>query len=200
MASTVSSLLAGAAGQLVEGGIPKVQAAKMYLHSQRDAIPYEMTSGISGQILTTDLRLQPHLDALENIPAYVEKLLSQHSTQLRAEVSVQWSVLNTEVRSRLLETGGKWLDGVHAKELNKLVGKVTGSSLEDWRQEGPLVMSKFQRLNRALPGATIDRDFIRLAQDEFNSWFEQILSFIDAVADLIIQSAAAAEQYPKSSQ
>ncbi|GAA3676995.1 hypothetical protein GCM10022267_74870 [Lentzea roselyniae] len=46
-----------------------------------------------------------------------------------AEVSAHWSFLNATVRSRLLETGGKWLAPPLAAQIDEMVKLVTGRSV-----------------------------------------------------------------------
>lgn len=109
--------------------------------------------------------------------------------QLLAEVSAQWSILNTESRSRLLETGGKWLTGLEAKELNRLVMRVTGPTLETWFLEESRLLNDFSLFS---PGGNYSLGYVIAEASSFDTWLEEVLSFVDDTADLITASAAAA--------
>jgi hypothetical protein len=192
MAATVSANIALAAGALVEGGVAKLREAKVYLENQRDAIPsidsYFRHPGLR------DLRIEPQLyvDTIDRISTYVDQLFSPKVMQLLAEVSAQWSILNTESRSRLLETGGKWLTGLEVRELNRLVMGLTGPTLETWLQQESRLMNRFRFVSPHVSDYDKTRSIIDVVRP-FETWLEEILAFVDDTAELITASAAAAQ-------
>ncbi len=200
MAVRVSADLASAVAALVKGGVPKVREAKLYLENQRDTIPNRsyISLGVWDDIKKSDFPLQWYIDTLETILTHINKLLDPKKTQLLAEVSAQWSILNTESRSRLLETGGKWLTGLEVKELNRLVTKVAGPTLETWLQEGSSLLELLHFEERR---SATDDSYSHIVADvptRFDRLFEEIISFFGDTAELITASTAAAQTLASS--
>jgi hypothetical protein len=200
MAATVSTQLADYAVRLVKGEIraenaeSRLRAAKAYLKSQSDTVPHDEEHyrklGRHGKLRGSDFPLQSYIHAVENISAHVSSLWDPTMAELLEEIPVKWSVLNTVVRSRLLETGGTWLTGKEVGELNKVIEKTTKLNLEDWRKKGLSLLSEF-RLLLNLDGSNdmIESYVIKRAVDGFDIWSEQILFLVRAVKALIKQSA-----------
>jgi hypothetical protein len=208
MAAAVSSRLARAAQVLVkdealpEGSILKLRAAKVYLENQRNTVPHEKNSYESmDRVHGSDLQLQSYVDALENTLTCVSELWNPTMVLLCAEVAAQWSILSTVSRPRLLETGGKWLPGWQEKELNRLVEIAAGSTLEFWQQESLSLLNDFHELLQTKShDDMVDYIDIRFAVEQFNNQFEHILHYIDAVENLIGQSAVMERRFSKSPQ
>lgn len=193
MAAKVSKYLAMAARTLVEDrvsaedAVSRVLAEKTRLQSLRAAIWNDEQTYNSGEtVRNSDLRFQSHIDLLENISNYASVLWNPQIAAVLAEVSAQWSILSTVCRPRLLETGGKWLNGAEERELNRLVRIVTDSGLEGMLQQGSALLDRFQRLqaenNMHL---RLGRSRVVDAKQQFDEWLAKIITILDAMADLI---------------
>jgi hypothetical protein len=190
MAGRVSADLAATVVALVKDGIPAVQTVKEYLREQRESL---VPNGDYWRPAAAPrLYYQPFIDAIGSAMERIEVLFSPEIKRHLAEASTQWSILTTESRSRLLGTGNKWLTGLQVEELGALVIKVTGPTLEDWREKG-LELQQWYHSEDQRPEDTSrhygEMDTLR----EFDNWFEGIADFIDAVIDLTTKSAHVAQ-------
>lgn len=132
------------------------------------------------------LHYQPYIDAIESAIRTIERLFISDTKQHLAEVSAQWSILTTESRFRLLSTGNQWLPGQQAEELGALIFTVTGPFLEDWRRRGQELREWYQREDQQPESLSYgEMDTLRA----FDSWFNAIMSYIDAVMDLTTKSS-----------
>jgi hypothetical protein len=190
MAARVSADLASAVMALAGDGIPAMRAALVYLREQRDSL---VPNGDYWRPATAPrLYYQPFTDAIERAFERIEELFSAEIRRHLAEVSTQWSILTTESRSRLLATDNEWLTGLHAKELDALVRTVTGPRLKNWRRKGLELRDWYHREDQQPERGGRhygEMDTLR----EFDSWFNEIITYIDAVIDLATKSALAAQ-------
>jgi hypothetical protein len=190
MAGRVSADLASAVIVLVKNGIPAMQAVKMHLRDQRDLL---VPNGEYWRPATAPrLYYQPFTDAIGSAMKNIEELFSQEIKRHLAEVSTQWSILTTESRSRLLETGNKWLTGLQAEELGTLVTTVTGPTLVDWLNKG-LQLQEWYKSEDQRP-EDMSRHYGEMdTLREFDNWLSEMIDFIDTVIDLTTKSAFIAE-------
>ena len=79
------------------------------------------------------------------LESFRKAVMPGHSAvALVADVSVQWSFLNGVVRSRLLETGGKWLAPVHAAQIDQMVSRLARDPYMDaWLRDGDMAIRRF---------------------------------------------------------
>jgi hypothetical protein len=192
MAERVSADLAATVAALVKDGIPAMQTVKEYLQDQRDSL---IPNGDYWRPATAPrLYYQPFIDAIGSAMRRIESLFSPEIGRHLAEVSTQWSILTTESRSRLLETGSRWLTGLQAEELGALVTTVTGPTLEDWRIKGLDLQHWYYSEDQRPEDANRhygDMDTLR----EFGNWFNAIVNFIDLVIELTAKSAFVAQVF-----
>lgn len=190
MAGRVSADLAATVAALVKDGIPAMRTVKVYLRDQRDSL---VPNGDYWRPATAPrLYYRPFIDAIGRAMERIEALFSPEMRRHLAEVSTQWSILTTESRSRLLATGNEWLTGLQVEELGALIITVTGSTLEDWRKKGLDLQDWYHSEDQQPEDASRhygEMDTLR----EFNNWFDDIISFIDAVIDLTTKSAFVAQ-------
>jgi len=179
MAGRVSADLALTVRALVRDGIPAIQAVQDSLRDQRDSL---VPNGDYWRSATAPrLHYQPYIDAIEGAIRTVEKLFISDTRQHLSEVSVQWSILTTESRSRLLSTGNQWLPGQQAEELGALIFTVTGPILEDWRRRGDELREWYHREDQQPESLSYgEMDTLRA----FDSWLNAIMKYVDAVIEL----------------
>jgi hypothetical protein len=187
MAGRVSADLALAVRALVRDGIPAMRAVQAGLRDQRDSL---VPNGDYWRSATAPrLHYQPYIDAIESAMRTVEKLFISDTKQHLAEVSTQWSILTTESRFRLLGTGSQWLPGHQVEEVGALIFTVTGPALEDWRRRGQELQGWYYREDQQPESLSFgEMDTLRA----FDSWFNAITNYIDAVVDLTTKSSLVA--------
>jgi hypothetical protein len=190
MAGRVSADLASTVAALAKDGIPDIQAVKLHLRDQRDLL---VPNGDYWRPATAPrVYYQPFIDAIEGAMKSIEELFGPEIKRHLAEVSAQWSILATESRSRLLGTDNKWLTGLQAEELSELVTTVTGPTLEEWLNKGLQLQEWYQSEDQRTENMSRhygEMDTLR----EFDNWFIEMISFIDAVIDLTSKSAFIAQ-------
>jgi hypothetical protein len=184
MAGRVSADLASAVRALVKDGIPAMRVVQAGLRDQRDSL---VPNGDYWRSATAPrLHYQPYIDAIESAIRTVEKLFISDTKQHLAEVSAQWSILTTESRSRILGTGNQWLPGHQVEEVGALIFTVTGPTLEDWQRRGQELQDWYYREDQQRESLSFgEMDTLRA----FDSWFNAITNYIDAVVDLTTKSS-----------
>jgi len=188
LAARVSSDLALASAALIPAGTSKVRDVKNHLETLVEPLQRRYMYGPSNRP-DSPAEVKTFLDAVGEFMYCTETLLSPDRTRLFAEIEAQWSILNTESRSRLLETGGKWLDGLEVRELASAVAMVTESAYKRWHDRGSSFQDELQRYPGGLEQAYSSEDFdFRY----FFRWAAECQDFLSAVDELITKSAAAA--------
>jgi hypothetical protein len=186
MAGRVSADLASAVAALVKGGIPAMKTTKIHLRDQQGSL---VPNGDYWRPATAPrLYYEPFVDAIESAMQRIEILFSPEMKRCLAEVSTQWSILTLEARSGLLSTGNKWLTGVQVEELEALVTTVTGPALEDWRKKGRALQNWYREEDRQAGDMNQYYGEMETLR-EFDSWFSEIINFIDAIINLTTKSA-----------
>jgi hypothetical protein len=190
IAGRVSADLASAVAALVNGGIPAMQITKTYLRDQRDSL---VPNGDYWRPATAPrLHYEPFIDTIESAMQRIRILFSPEIRRCLAEVSTQWSILTIESRSKLLATSNKWLTGLQVEELEALIRKVTGPTLEDWRKKGQALQDWYHEEDRR-PGDMSQHYGEMETLREFDNWFSEIINSIDSVIDLTTKSALIAQ-------
>jgi hypothetical protein len=184
MAGRVSADLASTVSALVRDGVPAMQAVQASLRDQRDLL---VPNGDYWRSATAPrLHYQPYIEAIESAIRTIERLFISDTKQHLAEVSVQWSILTTESRFRLLSSDNRWPPGQQVEELGVLIFTVTGPILEDWRRRGKELREWYHREDQQAESLSYgEMDTLRA----FDSWFNAITSYIDAVMDLTTKSS-----------
>jgi hypothetical protein len=136
--------------------------------------------------------LQPFINVIESAIENIEELFGPEMKQHVAEVSVQWSILTNETRSRLLSTGNKWLSGLQTEELDALVRAVAGPKLENWRKRGLELRDWYYREDQQSGTIGLHYGEMETLRD-FDEWFSEIINYLDTVIDLATKSAFAAQ-------
>lgn len=190
MAARVSADLASTVTALGRDGVPAMRAVQVYLRDQRDSL---VPNGDYWRPATAPrLYYQPFIDSIESTMKSIEDVFSPEIKRHTAEVSVQWSILTTESRFRILSTGNRWLTGLQADELDALVITVTGPTLENWRKKGLELQDWYHREDRQ--AESISRHYGEMdTLREFDRWFSEIMNYVEAVIDLTTRSALVAQ-------
>jgi hypothetical protein len=185
MAARVSTDLALAAAAVADGGIPALRNAKTYLQGERDSL---VPNGDFWRPATAPrLYHGPFIEAIQKAGQCADELFGPESERHRAEVSAQWSILTLEARSRLLAANQPWLTGLEVRELDELIGTVTGSTLEEWRAKGPELQDQY-RVEDRQPGDVSQHYGELESLRDFHYWCSAIVEYIDAVMELISRS------------
>jgi hypothetical protein len=186
MAARVSTDLALAAAAVADGGIPALHKAMMYLRAERDSL---VPNGDFWRPATAPrLYYGPFIDAIQNVGQRADELFGPEFERHCDEVSTQWSMLTVEARSRLLAANQPWLTGLQVRELDELVGTVTGSTMEEWRRKGLELLDRYRAEDRR-PGDVSQHYGELETLRDFHHWFSEIIKYIDAVIELATRSA-----------
>jgi hypothetical protein len=194
MAVRVSADLAWVVGELIEGGLSKAQAAEAFLKDRRSKLPGKGHIGVNFKA-----ELQLYMDTNKEIYRYIRDLWSKETAHVQAELSTQWSILNTEVRFRLLGTGGDWLPGMDVQVINRYVARVTEFDSAMWLYRSTTIQDGFHSFAEQERTFTIsDVSAISEIANQFDNWLEEILYFISNVEVLIRAIAIATQDLTKS--
>jgi hypothetical protein len=185
MAARISTDLAASAAALVEGGLAGAHAAKLHLQSALEATPLQaMGSQPSPQSYPL------YVDAVQLALAYVNKLSVTKSIENIAAIDQYWSILRTESRSRLLETGGRWLAGLEVKELERLISAVTKFDPEESVSNCKTTLGELALLERGSADFHLSASMVTLRA---GNCVASIAKLSEDVCDLITASAGASE-------
>lgn len=152
----------------------ELQAARDYFVSQ---------VGEPGEFLYLESDLQTIYSVTAKAFERVDRLLSADTPRHLAEVSAHWSILNTEIRSRLLETGGSWLDAVTVEEFNAVIKSVTTEAISNW----------YSLKNAILAPPTTIGSSLSSEQFKFTTWLQNGIELIDNIKSLVERSSRMAQ-------